>query len=257
MLCDFLPRCYNEDGEIGKRSKKGPCTAAFVAAFHDNNKLLEDLVLHPLMKRTPDPEERGNNLERHLHTKAQAQLGWACFNGHTFRAQEALDEGADAAAPVFAIDGRLGGTRPAAYVAAARGHGKILEDVLLPVPDVDPHKGDTRYGDTLMHAACAKNRVHIVTMLLLHGADLNRPDKDGTTACMWACFHGHEASLRALGGWDEGQALFDNAVATAGRFKGMAALDIALERKHADAATFLRDELPKLRKGDDTGGFFI
>ena len=169
-------------------------------------------------------------------------------------ARKAVDDGADKDAAVFTAYGTMGGTCTAAYVAARYGRANVLGDVLLPAPvSADPNTGNTANGRTPCHIACASDQPDAVAVLLAHGADPNRADKDGRTPCMMAArCGGNTACLRALaeGAARQGVALDVNAVATGGYWKGKTALDIARERNEAGAAACLRDELGALRAAD-------
>ena len=136
----------------------------------------------------------------HQREDAQARLGAACHDGDADGAREALAAGADKDAAVFERDGAMGGPCTAAYVAARHGHANVLGDVLLPAPvSADPNKRDTDDGSTPLHAACAADHPDAVTVLLEHGADPNRADRDGVTPCMVTAYWlGRTASLRAL-----------------------------------------------------------
>ena len=202
----------------------------------------------------PSPHARASSQIVPLLSPAQRRLGLASRNGAVDAARKALDDGADANAAVFDIEGTMDdGNATAAYVAAIHGQCGVL-GVLLAAPiSADPDKADTRYGETPCHTACANAKPDAVTVLLAHGANPNLADRNGWTACMYAANRGRTACLRALAegtARQEGRTLDVNATVTDGRFKGKTALDIALERNEEEAAAYLRDELGALRAVD-------
>ena len=88
-------------------------------------------------------------------------------------------------------------------------------------------------------------------MLLAHGADPNRADKDGMTPCMFAALNnGSVACLRALAAGGPGGKLEGDAAVNAVSRSGKTALDYALENDHAEFAAVLRDELGGKRAAD-------
>ena len=108
--------------------------------------------------------------------------------------------------------------------------------MLLPAPvSADPDKGWTNDGWTPCHAACSNGHPGAGAVLLEHGADPNRADKDGFTPCMIAAHWGRTASLRALakGAAAQGLELDVNAVSISGD-NPATALDLALARLDND-----------------------
>lgn len=176
---------------------------------------------------------------------AQRHLGIACKTGDVPRALEAIAAGADVNADVFSPDGYLDGfdtdkfACTATCVAAANAHAAVLSVLIDNGADVD--KGDPAAGITPCHSACTSNCPDAVTLLLEHGADPNLADKEGWTSLHIAAFRGYTRCMRALaeGARAQGKPLVVNALSNA----KMSALDIALEKGHAEAAAYLRDEL--------------
>jgi len=80
------------------------------------------------------------------------------------------------------------------------------------------------YGDTPLHRAVENSRVHTVTELLRHGADIDRPNKKGDTPLHLACASGNVALVRAL--------LTAGAVVTSFNLKGYAPLHTAIASGH-------------------------
>jgi ankyrin repeat protein len=183
----------------------------------------------------------------------RALLGKASCEGDLAGAQRAVEAGADPdEAAFFPLNGSVGGTCTAAFVAAYKDRIDVLR-FLVGDAGADPDKGDTTNGQTPCHVACAKGNDGSVRVLLAAGADPDRASTDGLgfTPCMVAARFGRVACLRALREGSPGGALASvNAVGTGGRWEGKTALDLAEVYNHEEAAAFLRDELGALRAAD-------
>ena len=178
---------------------------------------------------------------------AQRHLGIACKTGDVPRAFEAIAAGADVNADVFSPDGHLDDDTwacTATYVGANARKMAVLRVLIDMGADVD--KGDPAQGHTPCRGACGMNCPDAVTLLLKHGADPNIADKEGWTPLHVVALQGYTRCLRALaeGARAQGKPLVVNALSDA----NVTALDLALHKKHAEAAAYLRDELgAKLR----------
>ena len=136
----------------------------------------------------------------------------------------------------YFLDGAMGGTVTAAYLAAWYNRGGGLR-FLVGACGVDPNAvGDTDDGETPLEVACRKGHPDAATVLLALGADPTVAKKNGYTPCMVAAeCSGSVPCLRALAAGGPGGALGDAVNAVHPRYK-QTALDLAEENNKDEAA---------------------
>ena len=200
--------------------------------------IVVDIVVYAAAAtRKKDPRER---------------LGIACRNGDVTSARKAIDAGADVNAAVFAVDGSVGGTCTAAYVAAHYGHADVLNEGIGLTRGVEWNKGNTATEETPCHAACRNGHSKAFAMLLMKGADPLRTDHQGRTPIMCAedpqarlglaCSAGDTAAAR--------QALVDGADADAEVYNLFGVMSMGWDRTAVHVAAFLSmGDLRAQRKG--------
>ncbi len=129
---------------------------------------------------------------------------------------------------------RTGG---AAFIRALVGSGEDVEQE-LPASSSYPLG---RYTCRAIHLAAALGNESAVRMLITLGADIEATDQLGLSAIIAAAHEGQEATVRALG---ELGANVDAAIGEAGgRRKGMTAMMVAAQRRHAPIIRVLAGEL--------------
>ena len=179
---DTVKYLISQNADVNAENKKGH-TAATLAAMNGHTEILNELI------------NNGVSVDAKNEKTGDTLLMYAAHCGRTKTARCLIVRGAN----VNAKNKTTGYT--AAMYAAKSGHTEILNYLID--NGVDVNAKDEKTGDTLLHTllmcAVSEGKVDTVRYLIEEkGVDIDKEDKTGKTAAMYAAMCGDTEKLRTL-----------------------------------------------------------